>query len=72
MYRQSSVKTPPMKNTSSNNTLHIFHPFFALPIIWLAELEPSMYPCTKRNARPNNNQLITYYLPVCYLLRIPQ
>ena len=26
----------------------------------------------KRNARPNNNQLITYYLPVCYLLRIQQ
>ena len=26
----------------------------------------------KRNARPNNNQLITYYLPVCYLPEIPQ
>ena len=26
----------------------------------------------ERNARPNNNQLITYYLPVCYLLRIQQ
>ena len=25
-----------------------------------------------RNARPNNNQVITYYLPVCYLLRIQQ
>ena len=25
-----------------------------------------------RYARPNNNQLITYYLPVCYLLRIQQ
>ena len=25
-----------------------------------------------RNARPNNNQLITHYLPVCYLLRIQQ
>ena len=24
------------------------------------------------NARPNNNQLITYYLLVCYLLRIQQ
>ena len=24
------------------------------------------------NARPNNNKLITYYLPVCYLLRIQQ
>ena len=30
----------------------------------------SMYPCINRNARPNNNQLITYYLRVCYLLRI--
>ena len=29
-------------------------------------------PCIKRNAIPNNNQLITYYLPVCYLLRIQQ
>ena len=29
-------------------------------------------PCIKRNARPNNNQLVTYYLPVCYLLRILQ
>ena len=36
IYRQSSVKTPPMKNISSNNTLHIFHPFFTLPIITLA------------------------------------
>ena len=26
----------------------------------------------KMNARPNNNQLITYYLTVCYLLRIQQ
>ena len=26
----------------------------------------------KRNARPNNNLLITYNLPVCYLLRIQQ
>ena len=34
--RQSSVKIPPTKNTSSNNTLHIFHPFFTLPIITLA------------------------------------
>ena len=25
-----------------------------------------------RNARPNNNELITYYLHVCYLLRIQQ
>ena len=24
----------------------------------------------KRNARPKSNQLITYYLPVCYLLRM--
>ena len=24
------------------------------------------------NSRPNNNQLITYYLPVCYFLRIQQ
>ena len=31
-----------------------------------------IYPCIKRNARPNNNQLINYYLPVCYLLRIQQ
>ena len=31
-----------------------------------------MYPCIKRNARPNNNQLITYYLCVRYLLRIQQ
>ena len=28
--RQSSVKTPPMKNTSSNNTLHIFIPFYLM------------------------------------------
>ena len=26
----------------------------------------------KRNARPNTNQLITCYQPVCYLLRIQQ
>ena len=26
----------------------------------------------KRNARPNNNQLIAYYLNVHYLLRIQQ
>ena len=26
MYRQSSVKIPPIKNISSNNSLHIFHP----------------------------------------------
>ena len=25
-----------------------------------------------RNARPTNNQLITYFLHVCYLLRIQQ
>ena len=25
IYRQSSVKIPPMNNTSSNNTLHIFY-----------------------------------------------
>ena len=31
-----------------------------------------MYPCINRNARPNNNQLITNYLPVCYLLWIQQ
>ena len=31
-----------------------------------------MCPCINRNARPNNNQLITYYLPVCDLLRIQQ
>ena len=29
-------------------------------------------PCILWNARPNNNQLKTYYLPVCYLLRILQ
>ena len=28
--------------------------------------------CIKRNARPNNIHLITYYLPMCYLLRIQQ
>ena len=26
----------------------------------------------KRNAIPNNNQLITYHLPVCYLLKLQQ
>ena len=31
-----------------------------------------MYPCIKRNARPNNNQLITYYQRVSYLPRIQQ
>ena len=31
-----------------------------------------MYPCIKRNARPNNNQLKTYYQHVIYLLRIQQ
>ena len=36
MFRQISVKKPPMKNTSSNKILHIFHPFFMLPIITLA------------------------------------
>ena len=29
-------------------------------------------PCINRNTRPNNNQLIIYYLRVRYLLRIPQ
>ena len=29
-----------------------------------------MYPCINRNAKPNNNQLITYYKRVSYLLRI--
>ena len=28
IYRQSSVKTQPIKNISSNNTLHIFHTLF--------------------------------------------
>ena len=27
-------------------------------------------PCVNRNARPNNNQLITYYQCVSFLLRI--
>ena len=27
MYRQSSVKIPPIRNISSNNTLHIYTPF---------------------------------------------
>ena len=31
-----------------------------------------MYLCINRNARPNNNQLIIYYLHVHYLLRIQQ
>ena len=31
-----------------------------------------MYPSIKGNAIPNNNQLIIYYLPVRYLLRIQQ
>ena len=31
-----------------------------------------MYPCINKNARPNNNQLITYYQGVHYLLRILQ
>ena len=31
IYRQSLVKIPPIKNISSNNTLHIFHPFLMLP-----------------------------------------
>ena len=32
-----------------------------------------MFPCIKRNARPNNNiQLINYYLRVSYLQRIQQ
>ena len=30
------------------------------------EWNVSMY---KRNARPNNNHFITYYLPVCYFLK---
>ena len=30
IYRQSLVKIPPIKNTLSNNTLHIFHPFYAI------------------------------------------
>ena len=30
------------------------------------ECNVSMY---KRNAKPNNNQLITNYLPMCYLLK---
>ena len=29
-----------------------------------------MNPCTNRNARPNNNQLITYYKRVSYLQKI--
>ena len=31
-----------------------------------------MHWCINRNARPNNNQLITYYLRVRYLLGIQQ
>ena len=31
-----------------------------------------MCPGINRNARPNNNQLITYYQHVSYLLRIQQ
>ena len=31
-----------------------------------------MYLCINRNARPNNNQLITYYQHVNYLPRIQQ
>ena len=31
-----------------------------------------MCPFINRNARPNNNQLITHYQPVSYLLRILQ
>ena len=31
-----------------------------------------MYPCINRNARPHNNQLITYYLCVHYLLVMQQ
>ena len=36
IYRQSSVKILPIKNTSSYNILHIFHPFFTLPTITVA------------------------------------
>ena len=36
IYRQSSVKTPPIKNTSSNNTPHIFSPFLRYPQTTLA------------------------------------
>ena len=31
IFRQSSVKIPPIKNISSNNTLHIFHLFSPYP-----------------------------------------
>ena len=31
IYRQSLFKIPPVKNTSSNNTHHIFHPFSRCP-----------------------------------------
>ena len=37
-----------------------------------APREPTMYLYINRNARPNNNQLITYYQRVSYLLRIQQ
>ena len=36
IHRQSSVKLPPIKNTSSKYTLQIFHPFFMIHIITLA------------------------------------
>ena len=31
IYRQSLVKLPPIKNTSRNDTLHIFHHFSRYP-----------------------------------------
>ena len=48
MYTQSSVKAPPTKNTSSDNTLHLLETT-RLSFIRLLELEPSMYanPCLR-------------------------
>ena len=40
-YRQSLVKTRPIKNIPSNNTLHIFHPF----ILRYTSLRPSLCTC---------------------------
>ena len=56
-------------NVRLKNPLHIFL-FGSKALSQASYLDYLTY--YQRNARPNNNQLITYYLPVCYILRIQQ
>ena len=51
-----------------NNIVRWHH--FHMKLMLQIRLPLSISLCINRNARPNNNQLITYYQRVSYLLRI--